>query len=72
MASQRGYEAKLTEAAQSATKQLAALEKDMKRLQGDDGEVRADYAAALRSIFEDAAALVKPPDAAEHASFFAT
>lgn len=72
MASQRGYEAKLTEAAQSATKQLAALEEDMKRLQGDDGEVRADYAAALRSIFEDAAALVKPPDAAEHASFFAT
>ncbi|KPI87909.1 hypothetical protein ABL78_2987 [Leptomonas seymouri] len=62
---------RLTETIKNTAEQQAVLKGDMKRLQGDDGELRADYVAALKSIFDEAATLVTPQDETVHAGFFA-
>lgn len=67
---QRTGKARLSDAATSTARQLAALEQDMGRLQGPNGEVSADYVKELKSIFDDAAALVDTGDDAVRARFF--
>ncbi|KPA74258.1 hypothetical protein ABB37_09266 [Leptomonas pyrrhocoris] len=71
MEAQLDFRARLTETSAIATTQLTELESDLTRLQGDNGELRMDYVAALRSIFDEATVLATPPDEAVHARFFA-
>jgi predicted RNA-binding protein YlqC (UPF0109 family) len=68
---QLNCEVKLKDSVKNAARQLTAAEADLKRLVGRGGELRPDYVAALKGVFDDATALAATRDDAVHASFFA-